>query len=260
MSKATKTVGIAMPVFNESDGISTTLQTMDQVLSAKDFSVELFIQDDCSTDQTEKVIKTIAPQLKMVVHLQKNESNKGHGPTTLNAYKRAVNSENAIILQLDSDGQFDPRDLPLVIDSVDDQHQVAIGVRIARTDPWFRKALTRLLSTYLRISFKSKSGDPNSPIRAYKREALQNLLKNLPHEPLIPNIYLTLLANMKQMHVKEIAVSHRVRNGSSKTGTMWRSGRSIKFLIPKRLIAFSFNAILELWQFKNVQKNNEKVT
>ena len=257
MNRGIRTVGIAMPVFNESDGISTTLQTMDQVLGARDFSVELFIQDDCSTDQTENVIKTIAPQLRMLVHLQRNESNKGHGPTTFNAYKRAANSENTIILQLDSDGQFDPRDLPLVIDSVDDQHQVALGIRIARTDPWFRKVLTRFLSTYLRISFKCKSGDPNSPIRAYKRETLQKLLKNLPHVPLIPNIYLTILANMEQMHVKEIAVSHRVRHGSSKTGTMWRSRRSIKFLIPKRLIIFSFEAFLELWQFKNDQKSHK---
>ena len=258
MNRGMRTVGIAMPVFNESDGISTTLQTLDQVLSARDFSVELFIQDDCSTDTTETVIKTIAPQLKMVVHLQKNDSNKGHGPTTFNAYKRAVNSENAIILQLDSDGQFDPRDLPQVIDSVDDQHQVALGIRIARTDPWFRKVLTRFLSTYLRISFKCKTRDPNSPIRAYKQETLQNLLRNLPHEPLIPNIYLTILANIKQIHVKEVVVSHRVRHGSSKTGTMWRSGRSIKFLIPKRLIIFSFKAILELRQFKNTQKMTKR--
>ncbi len=254
MNKEIKSVGIAMPVFNESDGISTTLQNVDQVLSAGNFSVELFIQDDCSTDQTEKIIKTIAPQLKMVVHLQKNESNRGHGPTTFNAYKRAVNSENATILQLDSDGQFDPRELPLVIDSVDDQHQVAIGVRIARTDPWFRKALTRLLSTYLGTSFNCKCRDPNSPIRAYQREFLRTLLNEIPNEPLIPNIYLTLLANMKQINVKEIAVSHRVREGSSKTGTMWRSGRSFKLFIPKRLIAFSFRAILELRQFKNTQK------
>jgi len=138
MSESIKTVGIAMPIFNESDGISTTLRTLDQVLSAGGFMVELFIQDDCSTDQTEEVIKTIAPDLKMAVHLRKNESNIGHGPTTFEAYQRAANSNNAIILQLDSDGQFDPRELPLVIDSVNDQHQVALGIRVARTDPWFR--------------------------------------------------------------------------------------------------------------------------
>jgi hypothetical protein len=54
MSKPIKTVGIAMPIFNESDGISTTLRTLDQVLSTEGFLVELFIQDDCSTDQTEE--------------------------------------------------------------------------------------------------------------------------------------------------------------------------------------------------------------
>jgi dolichol-phosphate mannosyltransferase len=254
MSESIKTVGIAMPIFNESDGISTTLQTLDQVLSAEGFSVELFIQDDCSTDQTQRVIEAIASQLKMTVHLNKNESNKGHGPTTFNAYQRAVKSKNVIILQLDSDGQFDPSEVPLVIDSVNDQHQVAMGIRTARTDPWFRKALTRLLRTYLKISFQCKSGDPNSPIRAYKREIIQDLLKKLPPEPLIPNIYLTILANNEQLKVNETAVSHKVREGSSITGTMWRSKRSIKFLIPKRLIVFSFKAILELRQFKNAQK------
>jgi dolichol-phosphate mannosyltransferase len=258
MSESIKTVGIAMPIFNESDGISSTLRTLDQVLSAEGFQVELFIQDDCSTDQTEKVIKAIAPQLRMAVHLQKNQSNKGHGPTTFNAYQRAVESKNVIILQLDSDGQFDPREIPLVIDSVDDEHKVALGIRNARTDPWFRKALTRLLSTYLKISFQCKSGDPNSPIRAYKREILQDLLKKLPHEPLIPNIYLTILANNEQLKVNETAVSHKVREGSSITGTMWRSNRPIKFLIPKRLIIFSFKAILELRQFKNAQKMMKK--
>jgi hypothetical protein len=44
MSESIKTVGIAMPIFNESDGISSTLRTLDQVLSAEGFSVELFIQ------------------------------------------------------------------------------------------------------------------------------------------------------------------------------------------------------------------------
>lgn len=255
MSESIKTVGIAMPIFNESDGISTTLQTLDQVLSAEGFSVELFIQDDCSTDQTEKVIEAIASQLKMTVHLIKNESNKGHGPTTFNAYQRAAKSKNAIILQLDSDGQFDPREIPLVIDSVNDQHQVALGIRTARTDPWFRKALTRLLSIYLKILFQCKSGDSNSPIRAYKREILRNLLIKLPHEPLIPNIYLTILANNEQLKVKEIAVSHKVREGSSITGTMWQNNRPIKFFIPKRLIIFSFKAIFELRHFKNAQKH-----
>ena len=157
-------------------------------------------------------------------------------------------------MQLDSDGQFDPRELPLVIDSVGDQHQVALGIRVARTDPWFRKALTRLLGTYLRASFKCKSGDPNSPIRAYEREILRGLLKDLPREPLIPNIYLTILADSTQIRVREVSVSHRVRHGLSRTGTMWRSGRSINFLIPKRLIIFSFKAVFELRQFKNALK------
>lgn len=259
MSEKKRTVGIAMPVFNESDGIATTLLAIDKVLIDNDFAVELFLQDDCSTDQTLKIIEDLTPRLKMAIYIECNESNQGHGPTTFNAYQRAASSENAIILQLDSDGQFEPKELPTLIDAVDVQHQVAMGVRVARTDPWFRKALTSFLSTYLRLSFKCKIGDPNSPIRAYKREILIGLLKDLPHKPLVPNIYLTILANNKQLKVSETEVSHKVREGSSATGTMWRSGRSINFLIPKRLIIFSFKAVFELRQFKNSQIC-EKVT
>jgi dolichol-phosphate mannosyltransferase len=254
MSENKKTVGIAMPVFNESDGIAATLLAIDRVFIENDFSVELYLQDDCSTDQTLKVIEDLTPKLKMTIYVESNESNQGHGPTTFNAYQRATGSKNAIILQLDSDGQFEPNELPTVIDFVEADHQVAMGVRTTRTDPWFRKALTRFLSTFLRLSFKCKISDPNSPIRAYKREILIDLLKELPHNPMIPNIYLTILANNQRLNVKEAEVSHKVREGSSTTGTMWRDGKSAKFLIPKRLIIFSFKAVLELQHFKNAQK------
>ena len=48
-------LAIAMPVFNEADGIQRTLNDLDAALSNKSESPVIFIQDDCSTDNTREL-------------------------------------------------------------------------------------------------------------------------------------------------------------------------------------------------------------
>ena len=248
-------VAIAMPVYNEADGIQETLGLLDDAFSLAGITTELFIQNDVSTDGTLLVIKELQKNLKMLVSIETNESNMGHGPTTWQAYKRAANSGHQVVLQLDSDGQFNPVQIPPLVHLCGNEGKVVMGNRQARTDPWFRKLITMALRMYLRFRFQLRCSDPNTPVRAYPSQILQILLADVPNNPLIPNIYLTIIANNERLNVNETAVSHKVREGSSITGTMWQSNRPIKFLIPKRLIIFSFKAIFELWHFKNAQKS-----
>lgn len=254
-----KSVGVAMPVFNESDGIADTLLTLDKALFQNKLKVELFIQDDCSTDNTRMIILSLASKLAMNVNLEMNEINLGHGPTTLSAYRRAVESNNSTIMQLDSDGQFDPNELVNLIGSVNERVPIVIGVRTARVEPWFRKLITLILKQLIGLIFGCERSDPNSPIRVYERTILQELLNSVPSHSLIPNIHLTLLANSKEIKVSEIAVTHKARRGSSTRGTMWQSGRSINFFIPKRLIMFSVQAFIELWRSRKVIKGISRV-
>jgi hypothetical protein len=150
-------------------------------------------------------------------------------------------------MQLDSDGQFDATELPLLCSAIVAGSDLAIGIRSNRVDPWFRKFLTYLLRNFLRARYVGRFPDPNSPIRAYSASVLTSMLSELPSEPLIPNIYLSILAIRRKLQVAYIYVSHRERRGSQSTGTMWQSTSQWKRI--SRLLKFCRKSFQQLLSF-----------
>ena len=240
-------ISIAMPIFIESDGITETLTSIDEAFRYSGANVTLCIQNDVSTDNTLHVIGELAATLQLNFAIETNQQNSGHGPTTFAAYQRAVNTGSSIVMQLDSDGQFEAAELPMLCSAITTGKEVVIGIRSNRVDPWFRKFLTYLLRNFLRARYLGRFPDPNSPIRAYSASVLGPLLDKLPSEPLIPNIYLAILAVRKKLDVSYIHVSHRERRGSESTGTMWQSANQWQKI--KRLLKFCRISFRQLLSF-----------
>jgi glycosyltransferase involved in cell wall biosynthesis len=236
-----------MPIFNESDGITETLTSIDEAFRHSGATVTLCIQNDVSTDNTLHVIGELAATLQLNIAIETNQQNSGHGPTTFAAYRRAVNTGSSIVMQLDSDGQFEAAELPMLCSAITTGKEVVIGIRSNRVDPWFRKFLTYLLRNFLRARYMGRFPDPNSPIRAYSTSVLGPMLDKLPSEPLIPNIYLAILAVRKKLDVSYIHVSHRERRGSESTGTMWQSANQWQKI--KRLLKFCRKSFRQLLSF-----------
>ena len=236
-----------MPIFNESDGITETLTSIDEAFRDSGATVTLCIQNDVSTDNTLHVIGELAATLQLNIAVETNQRNSGHGPTTFAAYRRALNTGSSIVMQLDSDGQFEAAELPMLCSAIATGKEVVIGIRSNRVDPWFRKFLTYLLRNFLRARYLGRFPDPNSPIRTYSASVLGPLLDKLPSEPLIPNIYLAILAVRKKLDVSYIHVSHRERRGSESTGTMWQSANQWQKI--KRLLKFCRKSFRQLLSF-----------
>ena len=242
------TLAVAMPVFNEADGIRETLGELNHAFKSAKENAHFFLQDDQSTDNTVEIIIKSAEEFGLKVFLESNHTNLGHGPTVINAYMRAIKSDAEVVLQLDSDGQFNPSELIKLLDSVRRGAELAIGVRKSRVDPWFRILLTKSLRALLFIRFRKYFEDPNSPIRAYKRETLRGLISQIPSNALIPNIYLTVIARLHDKKIENFVVTHRDRRGNSKTGSTWVSKSKVKSLT--RLGKFAIRALKELAAFK----------
>ncbi len=236
-----------MPIFNESDGITETLISIDEAFRHSGATVTLCIQNDVSTDNTLHVIGELATTLQLNIEVETNQINMGHGPTTFTAYQRAINTGSSIVMQLDSDGQFDATELPILCSVIAEGKEVVIGIRSNRVDPWFRKFLTYLLRNFLRARYFGRFPDPNSPIRAYSASVLSPMLSELPSEPLIPNIYLSILAVRKKIDVSYTHVSHRERRGGQTTGTMWQSSNQWQKI--KRLLKFCRKSFRQLLSF-----------
>ena len=240
-------ISVAMPIFNESDGIAETLTSIDAAFRHSGATVTLCIQNDVSTDNTLHVIGELATTLQLNIAVKTNQLNMGHGPTTFTAYQRAINTGSLIVMQLDSDGQFVATELPMLCSVIASGKEVVIGIRSSRVDPWFRKFVTFLLRNFLRTRYFGRFPDPNSPVRAYSNSVIGPMLDKLPNEPLIPNIYLSILAVRKKLSVEFVPVSHRERRGGQTTGTMWQSANQWQKI--KRLLKFCRKSFRQLLSF-----------
>jgi glycosyltransferase involved in cell wall biosynthesis len=241
-------VAVAIPAYIESDGISGFLQEIDVALSPHVRSLCLIVVDDASTDRTREVLEAVRPQLQGTLEVLVNPINRGHGPSVITAYRTALQSASDYVLQVDGDGQFHGSDLRrLLVLLVDEAHAVS-GVRRFRQDPWFRMAMTRLVRTYVNVSFGVLARDPNCPLRGYDAALLRDLLDVVPEDSLVPNLYLTVVASRRGLALLEVDVSHRVRRGASAQGTTWMRGP--RSPVPWRLVRFSIAALRESRSFR----------
>jgi glycosyltransferase involved in cell wall biosynthesis len=241
-------VAVAIPAYNEADGIRGFLLEADQALSPHVDKLWLIVVDDASTDDTRSVLDAVGSELAGVLDVVTNPSNRGHGPSLVEAYCRALSLEPDFVLQVDGDGQFHGSDLRRVLVLLTDQAHAVSGVRRFRQDPWFRMMMTGLVRRYVGWGFQVRARDPNCPLRGYQAGLLKDLLARLPDECLIPNLYLTIVAARRGEALLEVDVSHRVRRGGSSDGTMFRRGA--RSPIPWRLVRFSIQALRESWSFR----------
>lgn len=246
---ARPSVAVAVPAYNEADGIAEFLREIDAVLLPHVSELTLVVVDDASTDGTAALLEGLRPELRCSLELLVNQVNRGHGPSLLRAYRRALETGAEFVLAVDGDGQFHGLDLRRVLVLLADEAHAVCGVRRFRQDPWFRMVMTRLLRSYVRWGFGVGARDPNCPLRGYQSGLLRRLLGYIPDDCLIPNLYLTVVASRIQLALLEVDVSHRVRRGVSAAGTTWSGGpRSV---VPWHLVRFSFAALRESRRFRS---------
>ena len=98
----------------------------------KDF--EVVVVNDGSTDRTGAIVSAIMeaePRVRLVTHAR----NQGYGSTLADGFAAATKE---LTFFMDSDGQFDIRDLARLLPFID-EFDAVIGYRLDRQDTWVRK-------------------------------------------------------------------------------------------------------------------------
>lgn len=242
-------VAIAIPAYNEAEGIAEFLLEIDQALIGHCDDVTIVVVDDCSSDHTVAVLEQVRTQLSAGLVVESTGTNCGHGPAALVAYRRALDTGASYIVGVDGDGQFLGSDIRRVLVLLEDGGDGVCGVRRFRYDPWFRMLMTRVLRIYIARVFGVPTRDANCPLRGYRASLLDELLRWIPDRSMIPNVHLAILAARRGATLVEVDVNHRVRRGASATGTMFTSKGTVG--VMKRLGVFSWQAIRESWRFRH---------
>ena len=100
-------VSVIIPVFNEEKFVLQTLQEVNK--QKKNFNLEIIIIDDCSTDNTLKIIENNSNLFDKFI---KNEKNYGKGKSIILGIKEATGD---LILLQDCDLEYDPQEYTKLI-------------------------------------------------------------------------------------------------------------------------------------------------
>ncbi|MBS0023244.1 glycosyltransferase family 2 protein [Microbacterium paraoxydans] len=236
-------LAIVMPAYNEAEGIEGFVDEIRAAVAPLADTVSFHIADDRSTDATASTFDEVADTTVVV-----QPANRGHGPTALAAYRAGLAAEPEVLVHVDGDGQFLGSDFPRLIGAlVAEEADVVHGVRDGRTDPWYRKSLTGAVGLLIALAAGRRIPDVNTPLRAYRPEALRVLLDAVPADATVPHVHFSLAEARAGFRVRYLRVASIPRRGESSTGTMWGRGAGVT-LPPKRLRLFVRAALGEAWE------------
>jgi len=127
-------LSLVLPAYNESDIVQKTIANCIWSLVRMVNDFEILVVDDGSTDGTAGIVKTITTyesRVKLFCH----QENQGYGAALSTGFAKATKQYT---MYMDSDGQFDIRDLNSMLPLLSSYDGV-FGYRVDRQDAWIRK-------------------------------------------------------------------------------------------------------------------------
>jgi glycosyltransferase involved in cell wall biosynthesis len=214
---STVAISVVVPVFNERENIAKLVEELSDAMASQSRSYEAIIVDDGSTDDTPAIVRRLASERSWLraVLLRRN-----FGQTAaFDAGFRAATGR--IVVTLDGDLQNDPRDIPAMIDKLEEGYDVVAGWRWTRRDALLlRKVPSRVANWLIRRATGTPIHDLGCSLRVYRREVTEELrLYGEMHR------FISVLAHSMGARMAEVRVNHRPRRaGVSKYG-LGRTGK-----------------------------------
>lgn len=197
---------VIMPAWNEAEAIG---QTVREVLATSD-RYDVVVVNDGSTDNTAEVAAAAGAA---VLHLP---FNLGVGGAMRAGFKYARRFGYQQVIQVDSDGQHDPRNIEEVLAGLE-HADISIGARFADRGNYTvsgpRKWAMVFLARVISALAKTRLTDVTSGFRAGNERAISQYLDHYPAEYLGDTIDSLVVAVRSGCRVTQVPVEMRARQG-----------------------------------------------
>ena len=127
-------LSVILPAYNEEALIANTISNVMSVLSSWMRDFEVIVVNDGSKDSTGAIIARLAAGDRRI-RLINHPVNKGYGAALVTGFESVAKE---FVFFMDSDGQFDIRDLSRFFPLIE-EYGAVLGYRIDRQDTWMRK-------------------------------------------------------------------------------------------------------------------------
>ncbi|MEK6443521.1 glycosyltransferase family 2 protein [Pseudonocardia sp. T1-2H] len=194
---------VVLPALNEQESVARVINEVHAACPG----VDVLVVDDGSTDLTaERAERSGAMVMRLPFNL-------GVGGAMRAAYRYAVSAGFTSVIQVDADGQHDPREIAhlMAVEGCD----VVIGARFAGRGQYAvrgpRRWAMRLLSAVLSSIVRSPISDPTSGFRLVHGRALALFAEHYPEEYLGDTVESLVIAHRAGMRIAQVPVVMRRR-------------------------------------------------
>ncbi|MEZ6094570.1 MAG: glycosyltransferase family 2 protein [Pirellulaceae bacterium] len=232
-------VSIVVPVYNEEDNVRLMVEEISGVMSQLAREWELIVVDDGSRDQTVPRLKELVssnPRLRLVL-LRRN-----FGQTAA-MHAGIQNATSDLVVTIDGDLQNDPRDIPMMLEKIDDGFDLVHGWRRRRQDTFINRKLPSKIANWI---ISRVTGFPihdlGCTLKVIKRDIAQQLeLYGEMHR------FIPILAHRLGARCVEVETNHRARQfGTTKYG-IGRTTRVVLDLLTVKYMLKYFDSPMKLF-------------
>lgn len=217
-------ISVVIPVYNEIDNVENLVRTIDETFTASiKKSYELILVDDGSTDGTTQKLKDLATQYPSLVHIS-FVRNYGQSTAMQAGFDQAAGD---IIVTLDGDLQNDPKDIPAMLQKMEDENADMIsGWRKDRHDGKVRVYFSRIANRLIGKISGVRLHDYGCSLKIYKASIIKDIRLYGELHRFIPA-----LVNEIGGKIIEMEVNHKPRMAGSSKYSLDRTFRVILDLV-----------------------------
>ena len=210
---AVHALSVVLPAFNEEANIERVVRDCTAYLEQRVPDHELLVVNDGSRDRTGEILNRLVaefPKLRPQHHPQ----NRGYGSALRTGFDAAA---KPFVFYMDGDGQFDIRDLDLLLPLATDDMHIVTGYRIERRDPFVRRLNAMLFGNFLvRVMLGVRVRDLNCAFKLIPKKVFERI--SLESTGALINAELYGRAIRKGFRIKEVGVHHYPRSAGVQTG------------------------------------------
>jgi glycosyltransferase involved in cell wall biosynthesis len=252
-------LSLIIPCYNEAQTINECVERVMKITENQSFSLEIIIVDDCSTDESLKIIENISQKFSDIVKVLRHKKNRGKGAALRTGLIYATGDFVGI---QDADNEYNPQDyLTLLEPLLAGKADVVYGSRYLRSDTrrvlyywhtWMNKTLTTISNMFSNLDIT----DMETCYKLFRREVIQKIAPSLKEERFGFEPEITVKVAQGGYRVYECAISYNPRSYEEGKKIGWKDGlRALYCLLhygantaplPMQLLLYFFIGVMSM--------------
>jgi glycosyltransferase involved in cell wall biosynthesis len=163
---------ITIPAYNEQNTLGRLIEDINQVMKSTKYKYKVLVIDDGSKDKTKEVAK------RQKAFVFSHPKNYGLAETFKTETKKALELKADVIVHIDADMQYLPREIPKLIKEIENGYDLVLGSRFKgkiESMPLIKTFGNKAFSKVISNITRTKISDAQTGFRAFTKEIAKKI-------------------------------------------------------------------------------------